>query len=177
MSLFLHWDSLNKMESASNFQTSLRCHYVIDTHNVLEDNSPGKMISQAPTSCKQIRKLRLCQVKTHVKTARNFHYMNVDFCDFKQLCATNSMQYLINISNLLLDRCLENIFLSFLQIYHLVVRMLSLISTMDTERMECRFLTLMGQMNRWNRFLHTAIWRASVMQELLLYLMEGSYIV
>ena len=86
------------MVSASDFRTSLCRHNVIDVHNVFANKNSGEMISHGrkayPCNIMQTNQsqFRLCQFKSHVQTACESHDLNIDFCDFKQLCATNPMQ-------------------------------------------------------------------------------------
>ena len=55
-----------------------------------------QMISQGrnvfPCNVMQTNRVpeKLCQVKSHVQTAREPHDLNMDFCDFKQLCVADS---------------------------------------------------------------------------------------
>ena len=94
--IFLHWISLNKMASGSNFWMSLFRHNVIDMRNVFAKKASAKWLVWATTlshvtSCKQFRaQFRLCQDKNHVQTAHESHDLNMDFCSFdngfKQLC-------------------------------------------------------------------------------------------
>ena len=82
-----------------NIITSSQCH---NACNVFANKNVNVMISPdriaiLVLSDKQIRaRFKYFQIKTHVKTVRNSHELNMDFRlfdnDFKQLCITNFMQ-------------------------------------------------------------------------------------
>ena len=77
----IYWISINKMASASNFRTSKHRHSVIGARNVFANNGNGELISQCLYHVTQGPE-GLCQVKSHVQTARELHShnLNLDFC-------------------------------------------------------------------------------------------------
>ena len=96
ISLFLHRIAGNKWHKHQSFDTSWSRHNVIDTRNVFANKTSSVMIRQCrnafPCNVMQTNQLpdRLCQVKSHVNTARESHDLKMDCCGFKQLQVTNS---------------------------------------------------------------------------------------